>query len=78
MEPNPSNFDICINIEGRKIRKIFNAIPGRNPWMKDFTALLHGKASFSINTLAILLCHCILSHFAKAGIQKLYKSSCLK
>lgn len=37
---NPSNFDISINIEGRKMRKIFKAIPGRKPWINDFTPFL--------------------------------------
>jgi hypothetical protein len=39
---NPSNFDISINIEGRKMRKIFKAIPGRKPWINDFTPFLQG------------------------------------
>lgn len=37
---NPSNFDISINIEGRKMRKIFKAIPGRKPWINGFTLFL--------------------------------------
>jgi len=37
---NPSNFDIIINIVGRKMRKIFKAIPGRNPWINDFIPFL--------------------------------------
>lgn len=37
---NPSNFDININIVGRKMRKIFKAIPGRKPWINDFMNFL--------------------------------------
>lgn len=40
---NPSNLDITINIDGRNIRKIFKAIPGRKPWINDFMNFLHEK-----------------------------------
>lgn len=33
----PSNLDMIISIVGRKRRKSFNTIPGRQPWMKDLT-----------------------------------------
>jgi hypothetical protein len=34
-EINPSNCDMYISIVGSTMRKIFKAIPGRNPWMND-------------------------------------------
>jgi hypothetical protein len=45
---NPSNLDISINIEGRKIRNIFKAIPGRKPWMNDLITFLHEKQEVAI------------------------------
>ena len=39
----PSNLDIIINTVGRKVRKSFSAIPGRNPWATDLINSLHKK-----------------------------------
>jgi len=39
----PSNLDMIINIVGRKIRKSFNTMPGRKPWMTDLINFLHNK-----------------------------------
>lgn len=36
----PSNFDMNISMLGRTMRKIFNAIPGRKPWINDLIAFL--------------------------------------
>lgn len=33
---NPSILDIIMRIVGSIIRNIFNAIPRRNPWIRDF------------------------------------------
>ena len=38
---NPSILDIVIRIFGSTIRNIFNAMPGRNPWITDLTTFLH-------------------------------------
>jgi len=36
----PSNLDIIINIDGRNMRNIFKAIPGRKPCTKAFMTFL--------------------------------------
>ncbi|KAI3692390.1 hypothetical protein L6452_32205 [Arctium lappa] len=56
IEVNPSNLDIIIRIEGRRMRKIFKAIPERTPWMKDFTNFTSKKlgkkgAAFTIPSI---------------------------
>lgn len=43
----PSNFDISISMLGRTMRNIFNAIPGRKPWMNDFTVFLSTNTMIS-------------------------------
>jgi hypothetical protein len=34
---------MIIKIVGRKIRKSFNAMPGRKPWITDLINFLHRK-----------------------------------
>lgn len=36
----PSILDIIMSTVGRRMRNIFSAMPGRNPWIKDLMAFL--------------------------------------